>query len=153
VVLAHPGAPIVYGTEAPQRLNWKATVGATPLTAATTGWARAAPAIGRDDTIYVVTEARAVEAFDFALSRLWTMTITTLASFALFDVAPTLDCARVGGVPVARPGTLYVVGPGDPNVYALIVDSHGLDVLSPWPKFQHDGRNSGNTAGVIQSCP
>ena len=52
--------------------------------------------------------------------------------------------AIVAGGVNPGPGTLYVVGNGSGAVYAIIVDSRGLDVSAPWPKFQHDTRNTGN---------
>ena len=35
---------------------------------------------------------------------------------------------------------------------AYIVDSAGLDTSAPWPKYQHDARNTGNT-NVSLGCP
>jgi hypothetical protein len=36
---------------------------------------------------------------------------------------------------------------------ALVIDSRGLDSAAPWPKYQHDVRNTGNPTTPIQSCP
>ena len=48
-------------------------------------------------------------------------------------------------------GTLYAAS--GTKLYALIVDSAGLDPMAPWPKFQHDVRNTGNPATPITNCP
>ena len=58
---------------------------------------------------------------------------------------------------MAGPGTLYVIGPGTGAVYAIIVDSKGLDTFALWPKFQHDTRNTASSAVPVTEnlggCP
>jgi len=49
-------------------------------------------------------------------------------------------------------GSLYV-GSLSGNMFAVVVDSPGLDSTAPWPKYQHDVRNTGNPTTPIQSCP
>jgi hypothetical protein len=73
---------------------------------------------------------------------------------ALFEASPNLDCARLadGGLASGLPGVLYVAAT-DGRVYALIVDSRGLDPSAPWPRYQHDSRNTGNPATPITQCP
>lgn len=70
------------------------------------------------------------------------------------DTSPTLDCRRDtggGGITGATTGTLYFVG--TTKLYAFVVDSPGLAPNAPWPKFQHDARNTGNPATPITNCP
>jgi hypothetical protein len=70
------------------------------------------------------------------------------------DTSPTLDCQRdAGGAGVtgASTGTLYVVG--GTKLYSFIVDSPGLDINAPWPKYQRDARNTGNPATPVTNCP
>jgi hypothetical protein len=70
-----------------------------------------------------------------------------------FNASANLDCSRStdGGVLPGRPGVLYAAS-ADGRVYALIVDSPGLDPAAPWPRYQHDSRNTGNPATPILSC-
>ncbi len=67
--------------------------------------------------------------------------------------SPALDCARnPDGAPAeARVGVLYVPAL-DGRMYALIVDSPGLEKNAPWPKYQRDARNTGNTATPVTNC-
>jgi len=70
-----------------------------------------------------------------------------------FVASPTMDCARDSGVAAgSATGPLYVGTTGG-SLYALVVDSPGLDSTAPWPKYQHDVRNTGNPTTPIQSCP
>jgi len=73
---------------------------------------------------------------------------------APIEASMNLDCARGpdGGVLPGRPGVLYAVTRGG-NVHALIVDSPGLDTTAPWPRYQHDARNTGNPATRLTPCP
>jgi hypothetical protein len=67
--------------------------------------------------------------------------------------SPALDCARdeTGTARAENLGTLYVAEGG--KLYAFVVDSRGLDPDAPWPKYQHDARNTGNPNTPISSCP
>jgi PQQ-like domain len=68
--------------------------------------------------------------------------------------SPTIDCAaRDAGVPVSSMGGVLYVGSLGGNLFAVVVDSPGLDSSAPWPKYQHDVRNTGNPTTPIQSCP
>ena len=62
--------------------------------------------------------------------------------------SPTIGCGAFGG-PL---GVLYV-GSVSGSFYAIVVDSPGLESTAPWPKYQHDVRNTGNPTTPIQSCP
>jgi hypothetical protein len=70
------------------------------------------------------------------------------------EASMNLDCSRTadGGVMSGMPGVLYAAGQ-DGKVFAIIVDSPGLDSTAPWPKYQHDSRNTGNPETPITSCP
>jgi hypothetical protein len=70
------------------------------------------------------------------------------------EASPSLDCSRnLDGTAASVPhGVLYVPSI-DGKLYAFVVDSRGLDTSAPWPKYQHDSRNTGNPATPITSCP
>ncbi len=46
-------------------------------------------------------------------------------------------------------GTLYATSTETQSLYAVIVDSKGIQSPSVWPKFQHDPGNTGNAAGDL----
>ena len=107
----------------------------------------AAPAIGSDQVIYTLAESGQLE--------LWTSTLDKKWSVALgsgFKASPTLDCHRTAGAVDFGPGTLYAAAT-DGTLYAIVVDSHGLDHAAPWPKYQHDARNTGNSSTAWDACP
>lgn len=72
---------------------------------------------------------------------------------APIEASMNLDCARGsdGGVATGMPGVLYAVTRSG-NVHALIVDSPGLDPAAPWPRYQHDPRNTGNPTTPLPRC-
>ena len=49
------------------------------------------------------------------------------------------------------PGTLLVATQAG-TLHGIYVDASGLDATAPWPKYQHDQRNSGN-ASSSTGCP
>jgi hypothetical protein len=57
----------------------------------------------------------------------------------------------MGSLVEGNHGVLYV--PAGGKLYAFVVDSAGLDPDAPWPKYQHDARNTGNPATPITQCP
>jgi len=67
--------------------------------------------------------------------------------------SPTIDCARTAGTPVSSSEGMLYVGSLSGSFFAIVVDSPGLDSSAPWPKYQHDIRNTGNPTTPIQSCP
>lgn len=84
----------------------------------------------------------------------WQFSDDTSALLGSFEPSMNLDCARgPQGSPLpGRPGVLYAArNPG--RLYAFIVDSPGLDPAAPWPRFQHDARNTGNPATPLTVCP
>jgi len=63
---------------------------------------------------------------------------------AVSDVPLTIDCTRDDtGTAISAPGVVYVKS-GSTSLSAIVVDSHGIDTTAPWPKYQHDPRNTGN---------
>ena len=70
------------------------------------------------------------------------------------EASPALDCSRgFDGTAISAPhGVLYVPSI-DGKLYAFVVDSRGLDGSAPWPKYQHDSRNTGNPDTPLSSCP
>lgn len=110
------------------------------------------PTLGQGGLVYAMfpTEVGAWSASDLKLQ--WRWGVGSVPDKAR-RVAPTLDCTRdAQGAPLpGRPGVLYVTLHN--LVHALVVDSAGLDADAPWPKFQHDARNSGNPAVPVLRCP
>jgi hypothetical protein len=122
------------------------------------------PVIGKDGTLYVGDQAftdsegttpSQVAAYAPDLTPLWALEVSGSVSTSM-----AIDCARdPSGNPVGRPGTLYVPTThpvaGIDQLYAIIVDSHGLDTHAPWPKYQHDPRNTGNAGTDLSEfdCP
>lgn len=130
------------------------------ISVATSGVVRGAPAVGRDGLLYVTTATGALEVRSSSdLSLVWSAAeFGPLASDTLGDASASvaLDCARPddGGAALpGRPGTLYAGSASTNKLYAFVVDARGLDPEAPWPKYQHDERNSGNPAAPITVCP
>ena len=66
---------------------------------------------------------------------------------------PRSTALRDAGVPSpSATGVLYAASTGG-NLFAVVVDDPGLDTTAPWPKYQHDVRNTGNPGTVLRSCP
>lgn len=111
-----------------------------------------APTLGQGGLLYAMRggELGVLSAAD--LSTQWKWTPYGYPSGGRAE-APTIDCTRdaKGNIIPGRPGVLYA--PIHNKVHAIIVDSAGLDADAPWPKFQHDGRNSGNPDIPILRCP
>lgn len=77
------------------------------------------------------------------------------AGVAAQDVPLSIDCSRAAdGAPISAPGVLYVKS-GSTSLSAIVVDSHGIDTTAPWPKYQHDPRNTGNADTPMSDfvCP
>lgn len=114
--------------------------------------AQAAPLFGEKGLIYVAEEDGGLSSWDSALNLLWREDI----GIAGAEASPTIDCSRDnnGSAIPGRPGVLYVAGTNG-FVNAIIVDSKGLDTTAAWPKYQHDPRNTGNSATPLSefACP
>lgn len=108
-------------------------------------------ALGEGGLLYtasrdVASDKTALQVRDFAtLAVLWSApsSASPVHGFAL-------DCRRPGA------GTLIGEG-GDttPSLYALIVDSRGVDANADWPLIRHDPRNTNDRAAslVPYTCP
>ncbi|WP_434391122.1 PQQ-binding-like beta-propeller repeat protein [Melittangium boletus] len=116
-----------------------------------------APVLGATGTLYTasatgtatdVGEVSAWRADNLALH--WKLN----DSVGRAQVSPALDCSRQpDGAPMAQDKGILYVPAIDGHLYALVVDSPGLDKTAPWPKYQHDARNSGNFSSPITNCP
>jgi len=127
------------------------------LTAANAGSLPGAPVLGAAGTLYTasftgpVASIGEVSAWSTTgLTRLWRLSDTVGRT----NASLTLDCARSpDGTSASAPhGVLYVPSL-DGRLYSFVVDSRGLDTSAPWPKYQHDARNTGNPSTPISSCP
>jgi hypothetical protein len=118
------------------------------------GILRGAPVVGRGGTLYTVTTDGEVRAWTpGSATPLWGTKIEPGAGEGT-NISPSLDCLRdAAGQAVvnSRLGVLYVTA--EAKVHAFIADSPGLDPDAPWPKYQHDARNTGNPATPITRCP
>jgi hypothetical protein len=125
--------------------------GGSPIRVTDVGTLRAAPVIGENDRLYTLnTEGKLRSWVASTLSPLWELPL----GVGGVDVSPTLDCHRdaAGNAVQNSPlGALYVVA--ETKLYSFIVDSPGLALNAPWPKFQRDARNTGNPATPLVDCP
>jgi hypothetical protein len=115
------------------------------------GTLRGAPVIAKNNGLYTLDEQGRVSAWIAStLAPQWNLDVSPVVTNSY--VSPTLDCRRdSSGQAIAGPGTLYIAAAT--RLYAFIVDSPGLDPNAPWPKYQHDARNTGNPATPITNCP
>ncbi|MEW6430300.1 MAG: hypothetical protein AB1730_02225 [Myxococcota bacterium] len=108
------------------------------------------PVLGANGFVYAVANNGNVAAVDqSSMAVRWTRTLSGLSSPGQVLASATLDCNR--DKPASATGVYYFATTGGWLV-AYIVDSPGLDTTAPWPKYQHDARNTGNLA-VSKGCP
>src|SRR5262249_41669284 len=106
-------------------------------------------ALGSVGSRYLVKLDGHLESHLSTLSLDWSEGLDALA----FESSPTIDCFRDGGVPApSTTGVLYAGSTGG-NLFAVVVDDPGLDTTAPWPKYQHDIRNTGNPGTALRACP
>jgi hypothetical protein len=77
------------------------------------------------------------------------------AGFTTASIPLSIDCTRdTNGTALSRPGVVYVQT-NTSELTAIVVDSHGIDTSAPWPKYQHDPRNTGNADTPLSdfTCP
>ncbi|MEQ1731926.1 MAG: hypothetical protein ABL982_26425 [Vicinamibacterales bacterium] len=106
------------------------------------------PVLGNAGWVYATANDGLVVATDQALSVKWTKVLAPSLGGQVF-ASPTLDCNRT------RPGSgtgIHYFATTTGWVVAYITDSPGLDVNAPWPKYQHDARNTGRV-GLSVACP
>lgn len=111
-----------------------------------------APVIGASGLVYLAAangEVQARSVGDLALR--WRLPLGEGVT-----ASPNLDVSRdgAGAKLCSKPGVLYVLSTAG-NLYALLVDSPGLERTAPWPRYQHDPRNSGNADWSLAefTCP
>lgn len=113
----------------------------------------AAPALGADGTVYVLTISGQLYALrGNSLATIWQESFTTES----FENYPILDCGRnrAGAVTPGAPGRLILAGRSG-RAYSIIVDSRGLDTNAPWPLEFHDPANTNNAQTDLArwACP
>ncbi|WNG40535.1 PQQ-like beta-propeller repeat protein [Archangium violaceum] len=110
---------------------------------------RTTPVVGVNGNVYTVATNGIVRAWNSdAHSPRWTLE----SALGTVEASPTLDCPRdaSGALVEGSHGVLYV--PVGGKLHAFVVDSRGLDTSAPWPKYQHDSRNTGNPDTPLPSC-
>ena len=118
-----------------------------PIPEAVTG----SPVMGAGSWLYSATTSGTLLARDLSEETSWSGSLGPMESFL---GSPTIDCgARDAGIPVASSTGVLYLGSTSGGFFAVLVDSPGLDATAPWPKYQHDVRNTGNPTTPIQSCP
>jgi hypothetical protein len=121
---------IAVGDSAPEA----AAVAAAPVTSA--------PVLGQGGFVYAADQAGNVVAWDRSLAAHWALAPSSAPA------ALAYDCSRDGtGRPTARPSVLYVGSDG--GLYAVIVDSIGLDTSAAWPMTGHDPRRTASAAASL----
>lgn len=118
------------------------------------GVATTTPLVGTGGIAYFVGTDNSIHVLTSELVKLWSGTAETSVVVAS---SPNIDCARRadGSKQTGRPpGTLYY-GANNGKLYAIIVDNPGIDITSPWPKYQHDPRNTGSLSTPLSefTCP
>ena len=104
----------------------------------------ASPLVGAGSRIYVVDidrSLRVLNANTLASEWYWTTSGDITSQLNMDKNRDVLEPCGAG-----QPGVLYVVTSTNTvvSVYAVLVDSPGLDGNAPWPRYQHDPGNSGN---------
>jgi hypothetical protein len=112
-------------------------------TAQGVGLVRSVPSVGSDQLVYALTTNGMIDVRDVLLRQRWSASL----SQGRFWASSTIDCARQSGG-----GVLYAASDRG-ELVSVLVDSAGIDSASPWPKYQHDSRNTGNPTTPIHSCP
>lgn len=116
------------------------------------------PVAGQGQLLYVVDEAGRVfvlpGSFGNSTQPSWAVALPSQVAGAGTQVtaSPALDCNRTRVA--SGTGVLYLATESGWLV-SYIVDSRGLDTSAPWPKYQRDGWNTGNssTMGYGPPCP
>ncbi|QRN97513.1 PQQ-like beta-propeller repeat protein [Archangium violaceum] len=156
-----PGDTLFFGRDLSSGwgdLSWMQLGASSPgYSVVGSGSYKAAPVLGAGGLVY--TASMRSQPSDRPDVAAWSSDLRTLLwrltdSVGAVSASPALDCARAGdgGASPASLGTLYV-GSEDGKLYAFVVDSRGLDTHAPWPRYQHDSRNTGNPETPISSCP
>lgn len=138
-------------SEAAQLVAVELGASSARATAADSGALLATPVLGDTGELYTATAgtAQGAQLSEVAawsqegLTPRWRLT----GEVGRVEGTPNLDCARdAQGAGLGVPYGLLYVPSMDGKLYAFLVDSPRLSVAAPWPRFQHDARNSGNPA-------
>lgn len=108
------------------------------------------PLVGEGGYIYVLADTMLSVRRAATLRTEWTFDLGTEGSAGL-----AIDCARfANGVRRPGPGRL-LIPTTQGKMFAIDVDSRGLNTSSPWPKYQRDPRNTGNANVSLAAfaCP
>ena len=122
-VIVMAGNAAIYALAPDGSLRWFFILERPPFTRIS----QPSPLLGSDGTIYVFSALK-LYALSPAGKEMWEQVLSADA-----EVSPTM----------APDGTLYVAT-SDGVLYAVHTESKGL-MNSPWPKYQHDARNSGRS--------
>lgn len=106
------------------------------------------PVLGNGNWVYATAnDGLVVAAEQTSLAVRWTKPLPLQIGGQVF-ASPTLDCNRTK----TNTGTgIHYVATTTGWVVAYITDSPGLDLTAPWPKYQHDARNTG-AVGTSVAC-
>jgi hypothetical protein len=106
------------------------------------GFISVSPLLGAGGRLYSVDGMGTLSTWQAEdLSASWSIRLEP----STYVTAPNLDCSRDanGEKQFGRPGVLYY-GTQTASVYAVVVDSPGLDVGAQWPMYLHDPRHTSN---------
>ena len=109
------------------------------------------PVLGNGGWVYATAnDGTFIAAGQSTLDVRWVKTLpAAVCSGCEVLASPTLDCNRTR--PASGTGIHYLATTTG-WIVAYITESPGLDVTAPWPKYQHDGRNTGRP-GTSVACP
>ena len=151
------GNAVIYGRDAAGSvLTSVALMSNVIQTSTNTTGIAGAPVLGASNILYTASSVGTSGVGEVTawradtLAPLWKLS----DSVGVVTSSPTIDCARdtAGAITPATYGVLYVPSTNG-KLYALVVDSPGLDTTAPWPKYQHDARNTGNPDTALTACP
>lgn len=111
----------------------------------------AAPVVGQGGHLYVVGGDSSVRVLTSSpLTEEWRW-IAPGPIRAQLNLDKNRDAASPCGA--GQPGVLYALVSADSktSVYAILVDSQGVDAAAPWPRYQHNPANTGNRATGLDS--
>ena len=107
------------------------------------------PVLGNGGWVYATgNDGTVIAAGQSSLDVRWMKSLPATIAGTVF-ASPTLDCNRTK--PASGTGIHYFVT-STGWLVAYIADSPGLDVMAPWPKYQHDARNTGSPSTSV-GCP
>jgi hypothetical protein len=122
-----------------------------------------APLLGRGGRLYLLGRRgvlRSVDAASLAQEWFWTVPAALASGFDTSNATElNLDLNRDAADPcgAGQPGVLYFAtsSSSGARLWAILVDSAGVDRNAPWPRAQHDPANSANLGTDLgpYTCP